>query len=171
MGGFVLIRSYDPLELMSLQFPVEKDLIFVLVSPDFEAPTKKMRAALPAEIGMSHHVWNCSQAGALVASVLQGDLVGLGKALSSDKIVEPKRAPLIPGMVGVKKAALEAGAFGCTISGAGPTAVAVVGSEDRGMEVGERMVEAFWKEGNLKAVAMVKRLDRVGARLVGSVPR
>jgi homoserine kinase len=39
------------------------------------------------------------------------------------------------------------------------------------MEVGERMVEAFWKEGNLKAVAMVKRLDRVGARLVGSVPR
>ncbi|KAJ6927828.1 hypothetical protein NC651_011748 [Populus alba x Populus x berolinensis] len=143
MGGFVLIRT----------------------------PTKKMRAALPAEIGMSHHVWNCSQAGALVASVLQGDLVGLGKALSSDKIVEPKRAPLIPGMVGVKKAALEAGAFGCTISGAGPTAVAVVGSEDRGVEVGERMVEAFWKEGNLKAVAMVKRLDRVGARLVGSVPR
>ncbi|KAI5577960.1 hypothetical protein BDE02_09G149300 [Populus trichocarpa] len=171
MGGFVLIRSYDPLELMSLQFPVEKDLIFVLVSPDFEAPTKKMRAALPAEIGMPHHVWNCSQAGAFVASVLQGDLVGLGKALSSDKIVEPKRAPLIPGMEGVKKAALEAGAFGCTISGAGPTAVAVVDSEERGVEIGERMVETFWKEGKLKAVASVKRLDRVGARLVGSVPR
>ncbi|KAJ6904375.1 homoserine kinase [Populus alba x Populus x berolinensis] len=171
MGGFVLIRSYDPLELMSLQFPVEKDLIFVLVSPDFEAPTKKMRAALPAEIGMPHHVWNCSQAGAFVASVLKGDLVGLGKALSSDKIVEPKRAPLIPGMEGVKKAALEAGAFGCTISGAGPTAVAVVDSEERGVEIGERMVETFWKEGNLNAVASVKRLDRAGARLVGSVPR
>jgi homoserine kinase len=91
--------------------------------------------------------------------------------LSSDKIVEPKRAPLIPGMEGVKKAALEAGAFGCTISGAGPTAVAVVDSEERGVEIGERMVETFWKEGKLKAVASVKRLDRVGARLVGSVPR
>ncbi|EEF44862.1 homoserine kinase, putative [Ricinus communis] len=170
MGGFVLIKNYEPLELMRLKFPVEKDLFFVLVSPDFEAPTKKMRAALPAEIGMPHHVWNCSQAGALVASVLQGDLVGLGKALSSDKIVEPKRAPLIPGMEEVKKAAIAAGAFGCTISGAGPTAVAVIDDEERGTEIGEKMVDAFLKEGNLKAVAMVKRLDRIGARLVGNVP-
>lgn len=171
MGGFVLIRSYDPLELIPLKFPQERDLFFVLVNPEFEAPTKKMRAALPPEIAMSHHVWNCSQAGALVASVLQGDLTGFGKALSSDKIVEPRRAPLIPGMEAVKAAALEAGAFGCTISGAGPTAVAVTDDEERGREIGEKMVEAFMKEGDLKALAMVKRLDRVGARLVHSTPR
>ncbi|KAH6764959.1 homoserine kinase [Perilla frutescens var. hirtella] len=171
LGGFVLIRSYEPLELMQLKFPHEKSLYFVLVNPEFEAPTKKMRAALPQEITMAHHVWNCSQAGALVASVLLGDVNGLGKALSSDKIVEPRRAPLIPGMEAVKKAAIEAGAFGCTISGAGPTAVAVTDSEERGREIGERMVEAFGSEGNLKALAMVKQLDRVGARLVSSVPR
>ncbi|KAH7574763.1 hypothetical protein ACOSP7_005980 [Xanthoceras sorbifolium] len=171
MGGFVLIRSYDPLELMRLEFPKNKELFFVLVSPEFEAPTKKMRAALPAEVGMPHHVWNCSQAGALVASLLQGDLVGLGRALSSDKIVEPKRAPLIPGMEAVKKAAIQAGAFGCTISGAGPTAVAVIDNEERGRVIGERMAEAFWREGNLKAAVTVKRLDRVGARLVSSIPR
>ncbi|XP_050231669.1 homoserine kinase [Mercurialis annua] len=170
MGGFVLIRNYEPLDLMRLEFPEGKDLVFVLVSPDFEAPTKKMRAALPTEIGMPHHVWNCSQAGALVASVLQGDLVGLGKALSNDKIVEPKRAPLIPGMEAVKKAAIAAGAFGCTISGAGPTAVAVIDSEEKGKEIGAKMVDAFLREGNLKAVATVQRLDRVGARLVASVP-
>ncbi|KAJ7978708.1 homoserine kinase [Quillaja saponaria] len=168
MGGFVLIRSYQPLDLIQLKFPNDKQLFFVLVTPEFEAPTKKMRAALPAEIGMPHHVWNCSQAGALVASVLQGDLMGLGKALSSDKIVEPRRAPLIPGMEGVKKAAMEAGAFGCTISGAGPTAVAVTDNEDRGKEIGELMVQAFAKEGKLKAYATVKQLDRVGARLVSS---
>ncbi|XP_031107574.1 homoserine kinase-like [Ipomoea triloba] len=170
MGGFVLIRSYNPLELIQLKFPQEKNLFFVLVNPEFEAPTKKMRAALPAEITMSSHVWNCSQAGALVASVLQGDLAGLGKALSSDKIVEPRRAPLIPGMEAVKKAGIEAGAFGCTISGAGPTAVAVTDDEERGMEIGKRMVEAFFQEGHLKALAMVKRLDRVGARVVSSTP-
>lgn len=171
MGGFVLIRSYDPLELIELKFPLEKDLFFVLVNPEFEAPTKKMRAALPNEVTMSHHIWNSSQAGALVAAILQGDSRGLGKALSSDKIVEPKRGPLIPGMEGVKKAALEAGAFGCTISGAGPTLVAVTDVEERGREIGERMVEAFMKEGELKALAMVKKLDRVGARLVSSNPR
>ncbi|XP_051123915.1 homoserine kinase [Andrographis paniculata] len=171
LGGFILIRSYEPLELLQLKFPKEQSLFFVLVNPEFEAPTKKMRAALPPEITMSHHIWNCSQAGALVASVLQGDLPNLGKALSSDKIVEPRRAPLIPGMAEVKKASIEAGAFGCTISGAGPTAVAVTDSEERGREIGERMVEAFMKEGNLKAMAMVKQLDRVGARVVSKVPR
>ncbi|XP_050365127.1 homoserine kinase [Argentina anserina] len=171
MGGFVLVQNYEPLDLLRLSFPVDKELIFVLVSPDFEAPTKKMRAALPAEIGMAHHVWNSSQAGALVAAVLQGDVTRLGKALSSDKIVEPKRAPLIPGMEAVKKAAIEAGAFGCTISGAGPTAVAVTDNAERGKEIGERMVAAFLKDGNLKAVASVNRLDRVGARLVSSIPR
>lgn len=170
MGGFILIRNYEPLELIRLKFPVEKELFFVLVSPEFEAPTKKMRAALPAEVGMPHHVWNSSQAGALVAAVLQGDAIGLGKALSSDKIVEPRRSPLIPGMDGVKKAAIAAGAFGCTISGAGPTAVAVIDDEEKGKEIGERMVMAFMKEGNLKAEASVKRLDRVGARLIGSTP-
>ncbi|KAF3662218.1 Homoserine kinase [Capsicum annuum] len=168
MGGFVLVRSYDPLELIPLKFPYDKDLFFVLVNPEFEAPTKKMRAALPPEVTMSHHIWNCSQAGALVAAILQGDSRGLGKALSSDKIVEPRRGPLIPGMEGVKKAALEAGAFGCTISGAGPTLVAVTDEEEKGREIGERMVEAFMKEGNLKALAMVKKLDPVGARLVSS---
>ncbi|CAI9109723.1 OLC1v1009597C1 [Oldenlandia corymbosa var. corymbosa] len=171
MGGFVLIRSYDPLDLIPLKLPLDANLVFVLVNPEFEAPTKKMRKALSPEVPMSHHVWNCSQAGALVASVLQGDIKGLGKALSSDKIVEPKRAPLIPGMEAVKAAAIEAGAFGCTISGAGPTAVAVTDNEERAREIGERMVEAFMNAGKLKSLAMVKRLDRVGARLIDSTSK
>lgn len=170
MGGFVLIRSYDPLELIRLNFPAETDLFFVLVNPEFEAPTKKMRAVLPKEISMKDHIWNSSQAGALVAAVLQGDLSLFGKSMSSDMIVEPRRGPLIPGMEGVKRAALEAGAFGCTISGAGPTAVAVIDNEKKGEEIGKRMVEAFMREGNLKASATVRSLDRVGARLVNSKP-
>ncbi|XP_071722913.1 homoserine kinase-like [Rutidosis leptorrhynchoides] len=171
MGGFVLIGNYEPLELKPLTFPENKDLFFVLVSPEFEAPTMKMRATLPTEIGMPHHVWNASQAALLVAAILEGDVQGLGKALSNDKIVEPKRAPLIPGMEAVKKAAILAGAFGCTISGAGPTAVAITDDEQKGREIGERMVEAFLKEGNLRSVATVKELDRVGARLVATIPR
>ena len=98
MGGFVRIRSYDPLELIPLRFPSDKELFFVLVNPEFEAPTKKMRAALPSEIGMSHHVWKCSQAVALVASVFQGDVKGLGKALSSYRIVEPIVTPQTRGV-------------------------------------------------------------------------
>ncbi|KAH7669336.1 Galactokinase/homoserine kinase protein [Dioscorea alata] len=168
LGGFVLIRSYEPFEILPLNFPADRDLVFVLVSPDFEAPTKKMREALPAEVGMKEHIRNSSQAAALVAAVLQGDARVLGSALSSDVIVEPKRAPLIPGMAAVKVAAMEAGAFGCTISGAGPTVVAVIDGEEHGKEIGDRMVEAFLVNGGLKAKATVAKLDRVGARVISS---
>lgn len=111
---------------------------------------------------------NSSQAAALVAAVLQGNVRVLGLAMSADGIVEPRRAPLIPGMVSVKKAAIDSGAFGCTISGAGPTAVAVTDDEEKGKEIGSRMVEAFLKDGNLKASVTVAKLDRVGARVTGS---
>ncbi|XP_065006153.1 homoserine kinase-like isoform X2 [Musa acuminata AAA Group] len=168
LGGFVLIRSYDPFEIIRLEFPADRELYFVLVGPEFEAPTKKMREALPADIPMKDHVRNSSQAAALVAAVLQGNVRVLGSAMSADWIVEPRRAPLIPGMVSVKKAAIDSGAFGCTISGAGPTAVAVTDDEEKGKEIGSRMVEAFLRDGNLKASVTVAKLDRVGARVTGS---
>ncbi|KAJ6829302.1 putative homoserine kinase [Iris pallida] len=168
LGGFVLVQSYSPLKLLDLRFPDDRDLFFVLVSPEFEAPTKKMREALPAEVPMKDHVFNSSQAAALVAAVVRGDVRELGLAMGSDRIVEPRRVGLIPGMVEVKRAAAEAGAFGCTISGAGPTAVAVIDGEEKGREIGERMVEAFLEGGGLRAKATVAQLDRRGARVIRS---
>ncbi|GJM87526.1 hypothetical protein PR202_ga03490 [Eleusine coracana subsp. coracana] len=137
LGGFVLVRSYDPFHLVPLESPPDLRLHFVL-------------------------------AAALVAAVLQGDAALIGSAMSSDAIVEPTRAPLIPGMPAVKAAALQAGALGCTISGAGPTAVAVIDGHDKGHEVGRRMVEAFWTAGKLKATATVAQLDRLGARVIST---
>eukprot|EP00250_Pteridium_aquilinum_P019411 c24421_g1_i1 orf=219-596(-) len=125
-----------------------------------------MRAVLPTHISMHDHISNCSQAASLVSAVLHGDLSLLGKALSSDTIVEPKRSPLIPGMVEVKEAALRAGAYGCTISGAGPTAVAITDSHEKGLIIGEKMVASFLQHGKLKATAHVQRLDREGARTI-----
>ncbi|KAL6335921.1 hypothetical protein AAG906_003546 [Vitis piasezkii] len=73
-------------------------------------------------------------------------------------IVESKRAPLIPVMGEVKKAAIQAG----------PTAVSVTDDEEKGREIGELMVEAFLVERKLQAVAIVNQIDRVGARLMSS---
>ncbi|KAF6168770.1 hypothetical protein GIB67_012168 [Kingdonia uniflora] len=115
---------------------------------EFEAPMKKMRAILPSEIAMLDHIWNSSQARSLVAAVLQGDLRGLGKALSSDRIVEPKRAPLIPGMRAMKNAAIGAEAFGCTISGASSTTVAVTDNELRE----KRLVRRWWRRFGKKGI-------------------
>ncbi|KAF6149177.1 hypothetical protein GIB67_026033 [Kingdonia uniflora] len=139
-----------------LRFPMEKELFFVLVNPKFEAPTKKMRAVLPSEIVMLDHISNSSQSGSL------------GKALSSDRIVDSKLTPLIPGMGAINNAMIGAREFRCTISGVGPTTVAMTDSELWGEKIGEKMVEVFWKERNLKATFTVRSLDRVGARLISS---
>lgn len=165
LGGFILIRSCDPLDLQRLAFP--GDLFFVLVNPKFEAPTAEMRAVLPKEVPMKQVINNCSMGGTLVAGILSGDAALIGKALGSDAIVEPVRGPLIPGFPAVKAAAQAAGAYGCTISGAGPTAVAVVADPAAGQRVLEAMAGAFRAAGGLEInSAKVVRLDNEGARLI-----
>lgn len=167
MGGFVLVRSCDPLEVIRLPFGGTRPLYFVLVNPVFEAPTSKMRAALPKEVPMKSMISNSCQGGSLVAAILTGNTELLGGALNSEIIIEPARAPLIPGMLAVKEAANKAGAYGCTISGAGPTAVAIVDDLTVGHRVMEAMSEAFVTHGKLQVnSARIARLDLDGAKFV-----
>eukprot|EP00878_Enallax_costatus_P009140 GHUV01009554.1.p1 GENE.GHUV01009554.1~~GHUV01009554.1.p1 ORF type:complete len:362 (+),score=75.51 GHUV01009554.1:332-1417(+) len=169
LGGFVLVRSCSPLQLVPLPFGGgnNQPLWFTLVNPMFEAPTKKMRAVLPQEVPFKSMINNSCQGGSLVAAILTGDAQLLGSALDSDVIIEPVRAPLIPGMLAVKEAAKTAGAFGCTISGAGPTAVAVVPDPETGARVAEAMGNAFRSIGGLEVnSSMVVKLDPEGAKFV-----
>ena len=165
LGGFILVRSCDPLDLQRL--PFNGELWFVLVNPKFEAPTAEMRAVLPKQVPMSALVNNCAMGASLVAGILSADAQLLGKALDSDVVVEPVRGPLIPGFLAVKAAAKAAGAYGCTISGAGPTAVAVVKDPEQGQKVKEAMIDAFKRHGGLDTnAADIVKLDNVGARVV-----
>lgn len=135
----MLVRSAEPLDYINLSF--DGDLHFVLVNPKFEAPTREMRAVLPQQVPRESWIRNSSAGAMLVAGIASGDAEVLGRALDSDEIVEPVRGPLIPGFFAVKEAAKAAGAFGCTISGAGPTCVAVV----KDVATGERVKEAMCK--------------------------
>ena len=119
------------------------------------------------EVPMAAVINNCAMGASLVAGILTGDAALIGKALDSDAIVEPVRGPLIPGFAAVKEAARAAGAYGCTISGAGPTAVAVVSDPEVGERVKAAMVAAFQTAGRLQVnSAAVLKLDNVGARVV-----
>eukprot|EP00239_Pterosperma_sp_CCMP1384_P007080 CAMPEP_0197844012 /NCGR_PEP_ID=MMETSP1438-20131217/978_1 /TAXON_ID=1461541 /ORGANISM="Pterosperma sp., Strain CCMP1384" /LENGTH=396 /DNA_ID=CAMNT_0043454537 /DNA_START=463 /DNA_END=1653 /DNA_ORIENTATION=+ len=165
MGGFVLIREYEPeLLLERLEFGGNSPLWFVVVTPKFEAPTREMRAALPKDVSMAQMTLNATAAASLVTGIMSGDAAMLGKGLNSDSVIEPARGPLIPGFFDVKKAAIENGAFGCTISGAGPTVVAIVDSKDNGVKVAEAMINAFGTKGNLEVnCAAVVQLSTDGA--------
>eukprot|EP00899_Mesostigma_viride_P014409 jgi/Mesvir1/2296/Mv19332-RA.1 len=171
MGGFVLIRSYDPLDIIQLAYgaaapkgTAPSDLYMVTVTPLFEAPTKEMRAVLPKEISMKEHVKNSGQAAGLVNAILTGNARMLGNALGSDTIVQPVREPLIPGFKEVREAAVAVGAYGCAISGAGPTAVAICDDPDIAQRAKVVMIHAFQEAGGLKASGTIGKVDMEGAR-------
>eukprot|EP01025_Chloroclados_australasicus_P052431 TRINITY_DN6111_c0_g1_i4.p1 TRINITY_DN6111_c0_g1~~TRINITY_DN6111_c0_g1_i4.p1 ORF type:complete len:364 (+),score=46.01 TRINITY_DN6111_c0_g1_i4:75-1166(+) len=167
LGGFTLIRSNDPLDVQQLKWPEGLDLYFVMVNPKFQAPTAKMRAVLPKEVPMSKVVHNCAWGASLVVAICTGDIPLLGKALDSDSIIEPARSDLIPGFKAVKQAAKDAGAFGCTISGAGPTSVAIVDNLEVAEKVSAAMQQIFQQIGGLEIAShRIGLLDTKGSRTI-----
>jgi len=162
LGGIVLIRCMDTLDLV--QLPVPEDLHVVLVQPEQQLRTAHARTVLPEEVPRAVALHQAAQVGALVAALVLGDLALLGRSID-DRIAEPVRAPLLPGFLEAKAAALDAGALGSSISGSGPTAFALT----RGQTVGERvagaMVTGYLSRG-IHSEARVAQVDRIGARLI-----
>ncbi|MGH2487839.1 MAG: homoserine kinase, partial [Ktedonobacterales bacterium] len=115
LGGFVLIRDTDSLD--TVQLPAPSALCCALIHPHIEVRTADARALLPREISLRDGVKQWGNAAGLVAGLLLGDFALIGRSLH-DVVAEPARARLIPGFAAVKRAALDAGALGCGISGA-----------------------------------------------------
>lgn len=160
LGGLVLIRATQPLEVVRL--PVPAGLCLVLAKPDCSLSTREGRALLPETVTREIALHQAAQVAAIVAAAASGDLALLGRAID-DRIAEPARAPALPGFLAAKAAALEAGALGCSISGSGPTAFAVVRDETAGPRVAQAMAEAYRRAG----IACTTRLvhpDLEGAR-------
>jgi homoserine kinase len=109
-------------------------------------------------------VHQAAQVAALVAAAWSGDLALFGRAIE-DRIAEPVRAPRLPGFVEAKRAALTHGALGCSISGSGPTAFALVETEEVGDAVATAMVAAYRAKG-IASSARVTTPDLLGARPV-----
>jgi homoserine kinase len=162
LGGIVLIRAMEPLELVEL--PVPPDLFVVLARPEQRMRTAEARSVLPREIPRAVALHQAAQVAAMVAALANGDYGLLGRAID-DRIAEPARAGLLPGFAEAKAAALAAGALGSSISGSGPTAFALA----RGRETAERVAQAMiaaHREGGRRCQAHVGRVDRRGARVV-----
>jgi homoserine kinase len=140
LGGFVLIRSYDPLDVVHL--PTPSNAWVTVLSPHLELKTQDARKVLKRSVSLESAISQWGNVAALVAGIYQNDVRLMGRALE-DKIVEPERAQLIPGYAAAKKAALEAGAAGCSISGSGPSLFALTESEAAANTVGLAMRSAF----------------------------
>jgi homoserine kinase len=144
LGGFVLIRSYNPLDVV--QLPVPAGLAVATVHPHTEIKTEDARRILKKELRLSDAVRQWGNLAALVAALYQGNLDLLSRSLQ-DVVAEPRRGLLIPGFSKVKQAALEAGALGCSISGSGPSVFSLCRSTQEARDVGTAMQGAFSQAG------------------------
>lgn len=162
LGGIVLIRSLEPLDLVEL--PVPDELWVVVARPDQRLRTADARSVLPPEISRAVALHQAAQVGALVAALASGDYALLGRAID-DRIAEPVRAGLLPGFREAKKAAMDAGALGSSISGAGPTAFALVRGAGAGKKVAAAMAHAYAACGHNSEVR-IAQVDRNGARVI-----
>jgi homoserine kinase len=162
-GGVVLIRTTDPIDVVRLSFPGE--LRVVVVAPQQTLRTEEARERLPRSVPLPVSLAQAASVGALVAALAIRDFDLLRRSIE-DRIAEPARAPLLPGFVEAKRAALEAGALGCSISGSGPASFAFAVGDEAARRIGEVMVAAYRSAG-IPAVARVGAIDAAGARVVG----
>ncbi len=116
-GGFTLVRSVAPLDIVELDFP---PLYAAVIHPQIEIKTSEARKILPAQVALKDAVRQWSNVGALVAALSKSDYGLISRALE-DFIVEPVRRKLIPHFDALKTAGLQAGALGGGISGSGPS--------------------------------------------------
>jgi len=103
--------------------PVPSEVTWVVLVPDAQSSTAEARALLPPTVSRAEAVFNLQRMGLLLAALAtaRAELLALGM---EDKLHQPQRLPLFPWMETVRTAALEAGALGCALSGAGPALLA-----------------------------------------------
>jgi homoserine kinase len=160
LGGLVLVRSVDPLDVVRL--PVPEGLMVVVCVPVFELETRKARAVLPDRVPLQAMVRNSANLAALVSALYANDIALIGRCIV-DEVVTPARAALIPGADQVIQAACGAGALASSISGAGPSIFALCHSPSSAQRVGQAMVSAFANAG-LESTSHLSPLDCPGVR-------
>jgi homoserine kinase len=159
LGGIVLIRSVDPVDVVRL--PTPDGLRIVLAHPAQRLRTSDARGVLPATVPRAVALHQMAQVAAIVAACYSNDLALLGRSID-DRIAEPARAPLLPGFLAAKESAMTAGALGASISGAGPTAFALVAGGEVAERVATAMREAYARAG-VEASTRVTHVDPNGA--------
>jgi homoserine kinase len=162
-GGLVLTVGID--EPRVKQIPVPEQIHAVIVHPHLQVSTKEARAILSRTVNMSDFVWQTANLAGFISGCYTNDL-DLIKASMVDVVIEKQRQVLIPGFAAVRAGALQEGALGCSISGAGPTLFALC-LEKHARAVRNAMVQAFAAQG-IETDKWIVPVQSGGAHVVSS---
>ena len=138
LGGFTLIRCYNPLEVIQIKSP--QDLYVTIIHPHIEVKTSEARSILPKEIPLKTAITQWGNLGGFVSGLYTEDYELMGRCLH-DVVAEPYRKILIPEFDHVKKSAIENGALGCGISGSGPSIYAL----SKGLKTAKKVADGIKK--------------------------
>ncbi len=167
-GGLTISVSSDEKVFVS-QFPWPKELLVIVLIPDFELPTRISRELLPAKISYGDATFNVSRTAYLLSSLLNKDWEGL-KIGFQDRLHQPFRKDLVTGMDEVLNEGIKKGAFGATLSGAGPTLVAFINDKNKAEEIGKAMT-GKWQQFNVKSTYKVLSVASSGAKVESLVTK
>lgn len=160
LGGFVLIRSYQPLDI--IEIPLKTELYCALLHPKIEIRTAMARGILPKEVSLKQLVMQSGNAAGLIAGLLQGDVSLISRCLE-DVVAEPVRSKLIPRFTEIKAAAIKEGALGCSISGSGPSLFALTSDKQQAEKVGCAMMKA---SQGLDCDLYISSINKQGPRIL-----
>ncbi len=155
-GGFVIVHK----RIISL---MPSAIGIVAVHPDITVSTRRARSMLPKRLSLQDLCFNTGSAASMVFGMMKSDIKLIGESFEN-KVIEEVRSSLIKGYAEVKRSALEAGAAGVTISGSGPTMIAVCEMGGR-EKIAEAMKQAFAESG-IGSEAFITTIGR-GVEIIG----
>lgn len=162
MGGFVLIRSYEPLDIISL--PVPANLHAAIVYPEVDVPTKDARQMIRTKIQLKDAVTQWGNVAGLVSGLFLDDLDLVGRSMK-DVLVEPFRSILIPGFEELRNIAMENEAVGFGISGSGPSVFALTRNAIAAKKITD-LQQAHLTKMKINSYAFVSAVNTEGPKVL-----
>ena len=164
LGGFTLVRSYEPLEVIKIHTP--KELYATVIHPQIEIKTKDSRAVVKKQISLQTAVTQLGNLGGLISGLYTEDYELISNSLH-DELVEPYRSILIPEFNAIKKTCIENGALGSGISGSGPSIFALSKGIENAEKVANSMKEVYNKTG-IDFDIHVSKINEKGIKILAS---
>lgn len=141
LGGFVVSTQLEDGEILWSKTRVSSKWRYVVIIPDFQLTTEKSRSVLPGQVPFSDAAFNLGRIGLVMEGFLKEDISLLGRVME-DRIHEPYRRELVPGLKEILETLRREG-VPAALSGAGPTVMAIVESEEEGAGLGKRVQQMF----------------------------
>lgn len=164
LGGFTLVRSTSPLDVIHLPYPTT--LCCAVFHPELELATEDSRTILPSQVELDKAVQQSANLGALVAGLATDNFSLISRSLQ-DVLAEPFRKKLIPYFEIAQEAALAAGALGCSLSGSGPSIFALCNSSEIAESAGNK-IRRIYSESGVNGTVYLSGINSTGGYILSN---